>query len=586
MKKIIFTALLLCLALINLYAAPWQIYVSSKITQEDAKKISASGNMPPESKKVNIKPGAVFHLAKISGRIKKGTPLRAIAFTTINSPADEERFIGAGADWYFTCYINGEKVLSTEPGGNEFFRISSYNHIGKVKLKKGANHVTLFIRPLVYQWKFAFRLMPDLKMLPVHRADRDRMIAQMFPPANPGLLRKELLHQLSTDSAAISCEFGTPTICGIRFRSASAPEKLLWNTISGKRVVKKIHRFFLSGLKPDTAYTYDIVKLDTNTAKIIPVSSGSFKTAPETGVRHRFIATGDTQISPDERKKTVASMLALPEGKSADFFVSLGDVTSTFVTFAPNYFDSYLDILHQNKFFKPVVMVKGNHEYRGNETEVYNDHFGRSYYTFRHGEVFYIVLDTGEGADTIWKPGNHLLWTDTTQLFEEQIKFLERVISSPACKNAKYRIVLAHASPFKFHAHYYAQSVRKLAEKFFFGTDPRCKIDLWLCGHVHYVSRFDPATDTAYTSRATPYKAKHYSAEDLKEINFTVITNDGPGRGKVRTSVTAVEVTPEGLAVKIMTPEGKVIDESFIRKGKPHEVKSTVLYKLERKHFK
>ena len=163
MKKIIFTAFLLCLALINLYAAPWQIHVSPKISLEDAQKISLSGTMPPTSKKINLKPGAVCHLSKISGKIQKKSPLRAIAYTTINSPADEEKFIGVGADWYFTCFINGEKVLSTEPGGNQFFHISSYNHIGKVKLKKGVNHVTLFIRPLVYQWKFAFQIMPDLK---------------------------------------------------------------------------------------------------------------------------------------------------------------------------------------------------------------------------------------------------------------------------------------------------------------------------------------------------------------------------------------------------------------------------------------
>lgn len=586
MKKTVFIFAALCLALFNLHAAPWQIYVASKLSPEDARKISVSGVMPPQSKKVEIKPGAIFHLSKISGKIKRGTPLRSIAYTTITSAKDEEKFIGIGADWYFTCFVNGKKVLSTEPGGNEFFQISCYNHIGKVKLKKGVNHLTLFIRPQVYQWKFAFKIMPDLKMLPLRRSDRDRMISQMFPLANPGLLRKELLHQLSTDSAAISCEFGVPTICGIRFRSASTPEKLLWNTVSGKRTVRKIHRFVLSDLKPATAYSYEIVKLDTNTAKIIPVSSGKFTTAPETGVRHRFIAIGDTQVSPDDRKKAISSMLKLPEGKNADFFVSLGDVAETFVTFAPHYFDSFLNILHKNKFFKPVMLVKGNHEYRGNETEVYNDHFGRSYYTFRYGEVFYIVLDTGEGADTLWLPGNHLLWTDTTQLFEEQVKFLERVISSPACQNAKYRIVIAHASPFKYHAPFYAQSIRKLTEKFFFGTDPRCKIDLWLCGHVHYVSRFDPETNTAYINRISKLKAKHFRKEDFSEINFSVITNDGPGQGQKRLSVTAVEVTPEGLAVKIMTPDGKVIDESFIRKGKPHEVKSSKLYKLERKHFK
>lgn len=581
MKK--FAFLLFCAIPLLLDAQNWDIAISPGLTPKTAQEVSKTGIALAGSKKIDIKNGSVYPLYKLSGKIKRGTPLRTVASTVINSESACERHIGIGADWYFTAFLNGETVFSTEPGGNEFERISPYNHIAKVKLKKGANHLAIFIRPGVYQWKFACKLMPELNMLPANPRDRDRMISQMFPPKNPGLLRKELLHQMSCDSAAFSCEFGTPVICGIRYRKKSDPAdktQLLWNTDSGKRLRRNIHRFTLTGLDAATEYTYEIVTINTNTAKIIPVSSGTFTTFPAHGIEHSFIAVSDTQAMPENRMMAMEKLAKLPAARNSSFIVSLGDVSETFENFEPHYFDWYLNVLRKNKLFQPITLVKGNHEYRGNDAEAYPRHFGRSYYAFRHGEVFYIVLDTGEGAETIWKPGNHLLWTDTTQLFKEQIGFLEKIIDTPECRNAKYRIVLAHASPFQYHAKFYAGSVRKLAEKFFYGKNPRCPIDLWLCAHVHYASRFDPETKTMVGYTFPKRKKLKLDKNDLADITFPVVTNDGPGQGGQWLSFTGVKVTPEGLHVTIYTIDGKIIDESLIVKGKPHTVKQTVLQKI------
>ena len=578
MKK---SVLLLLSALPLLLAAQsWNIAISEKLTPENAEEISKTGIAPAGSKKIEINPGKVYPLYKLSGKISKKSPLRAIASTVINSESACERHIGIGADWYFTAYLNGKMVLTTEPGGNEFERISPYNHIAKVKLEKGANHLAIFIRPNVYQWTFACKLMPVIDMLPANPVDRERMISQMFPPKNPGLLRKELLHQMSSDSTAVSCEFGVPSICGIRYRKNSDPaekSRLIWNTDSGKRLLRNIHRFTLTGLEAATTYAYEIVTINTNTAKIVPVSSGEFTTFPSKGVDHSFIAVSDTQAMPENRMMAMGKLAKLPAARSTSFFVSLGDVSATFPNFEPNYFDWYLNVLRKNKLQQPIVLIKGNHEYRGNDAEAYPRHFGRSYYSFRYVEVFYIVLDTGEGANTIWEPGNHLLWTDTTQLFKEQIEFLDKIIDTPECRNAKYRIVLAHASPFKYHAKFYAGNVRQLAEKFFYGKNPRCQIDLWLCAHVHYASRFDPVTKTMVGFDTKSRSKWSLASEDLADINFPVVTNDGPGQGGEWLSFTGVKVTPEGLHVTIYTIDGKIMDESIIRRGKAHTVKQSVL---------
>ena len=372
MKIIAFLLFGLCPLL--LAAQSWQIKISEKLTVSDAAGISGSGIALPESKTVNINTGAVYPLYKLSGKIKKGTKLRAIAFTVIESEKDAVRYIGIGADWFFTAFLNGSKILSTESGGNNSTRISPYNHIARVQLKAGKNFLAIFIRPNVYQWKFACKVMPDLNMLPSHRGDREQLLAAVFPPANPGLLRKELVHQLSCNSAAVSCEFGAPTICGIRYRKSSDPaekSKVLWHTRAGKRLVRKIHRFTLSELEAATDYAYEIVKLDTDKAKIIPVSSGSFKTFPAQGVEHSFIAISDTQAMPENRKKAMSQFAVHPRTSEAAFVVSLGDVSEHFDNFEAHYFDYFLNMLPKNKCFKPVTLVRGNHEYRGEDTEVY-----------------------------------------------------------------------------------------------------------------------------------------------------------------------------------------------------------------------
>ena len=343
-----------------LAAQSWNIAISEKLTADKAAEVSKTGVAPAGSKKIEIKTGAVYPLYKLSGKITRGTQLKAIASTIINSESACERHIGIGADWYFTAFLNGKQVLTTEPGGNEFERISPYNHIAKVKFNKGVNHLAIFIRPKVYQWKFAFKVMPELDMLPANPEDRSRMISQMLPPKNPGLLRKELLHKMSDTSTAISCEFGVPSICGIRYRKKSDPAEktqLIWNTDSGKRLLRNIHRFTLTGLEAATRYTYEIVTINTNTAQIIPVSSGSFTTFPSKGIEHSFIAVSDTQAMPENRMMAMEKLAKLPATSNSSFIVSLGDVSATFPDFEPNYFDWYLNILRKNNIFQPITLV-------------------------------------------------------------------------------------------------------------------------------------------------------------------------------------------------------------------------------------
>jgi hypothetical protein len=68
------------------------------------------------------------------------------AFTRIESPEEREVLIGAGADWWMTWYLNGEKLLDTAGFGNEFPNIASDNFIFPLKLKKGTNLLAVRVK--------------------------------------------------------------------------------------------------------------------------------------------------------------------------------------------------------------------------------------------------------------------------------------------------------------------------------------------------------------------------------------------------------------------------------------------------------
>lgn len=68
------------------------------------------------------------------------------AFTRIESPEDREVLIGAGADWWMTWYLNGEKLLDTAGFGNEFPGVSSDNFVFPLRLKKGVNILAVRVK--------------------------------------------------------------------------------------------------------------------------------------------------------------------------------------------------------------------------------------------------------------------------------------------------------------------------------------------------------------------------------------------------------------------------------------------------------
>ena len=546
--------------------------------QKDAEKASVTGELSGKRHKFFLSEKNEYNLKNIC---RTYTPVRdaAIVSFIIYSPENTSCLLGMGADYWYTCYLDGKLIGTTEPAG-EPAEIPSYlNSCLKVKLKKGNNRFFVHTRPGIGSWLFACGLLPDLKNWPKNHGDRLKLFNNAYPQKDT--LTGPIVTHVSTDSAGISFEYSKNIAAVLRYKisgSKTSYKTLTARPVYGRIPRKTIHRFELKNLLPGTKYDFEIANQEK-----IPgtLAAGSFKTLPGSGVDHVMTAISDTQTADISRKELIQSLISKGMFKNTDLLVALGDVTSTFLDFNKTYFHHFLFPFRKGGVTAPFYPVRGNHEYRGPDTDKFTQFFGCPYYAFRHGDVLYIVLDTGEDKPIVRKDSHYTLLTDTRQHFQSQKKWLEKLIKSDMCKTAKKRIVLAHATPFEWESRYYARNIASFASVFY-GKNPKCAIDLWLCGDIHHPYRFDPVTGElagALPRKPTVRRPCRLTQNDLKNIRFPVYVNDGPRGAGRNFSVTRLESGENFLKLTCTGDDGKIMDEIIIRKGRPFEVKQSIYRK-------
>jgi predicted MPP superfamily phosphohydrolase len=144
--------------------------------------------------------------------------------------------------------------------------------------------------------------------------------------------------------------------------------------------------------------------------------------------------------------------------------------------------------LPTGEFDLPRVFARGNHETRGanarNLSEWMLPAGGKWYYTFKSGNAFFIVLDSGED-----KPDSHVEYAELinfTEYHQDQAIWLANVFESPEYQQADYQIVLVHIPPFEDYSAIFPEDF--LTDAF----DPvltllheQEDIDLVMSGHLH-----------------------------------------------------------------------------------------------------
>ena len=566
----------------------WHILFGSaeKITCEQVRAVSATGKLPAGAVEFKFH-GNSRNLRDLRGGREFKNPA-ALLHTTITSREKRKLNIGIGCDWYMSVFCNGKTVMSNEPRGSQKYTTHTpLDYQLTLELEAGVNHLVFRVRPGLASWMFAFSLAPSPEFWPESSDGRKAFFRRLFPEKARTFNIFPYLSDVRQTSARLSMEFADEEAAGIRFRPAGSKE---WRTIAPERRAglisrKKLHHFQLNALEPATRYECVVFLMAQDAGKEpVPLQQLSFTTLPERGLEHKMLFISDTQVLPPICIDGVGA--AVKFTPDAAMFVHLGDIQSFINAPLQDFFRNVVDVVNRDYPAKlksdpaaalmPVLMVRGNHDFRGKYAEKFADYFPASYRAFRLGEVFYIVLDTGEHLPTSYRRNSITYFNDFTDYFQQQREWLKGVIASPECRSAKRRIVLSHATPFSYESHF-RRSIEFITDNVFFGKNPRCRIDLWIAGHIHTAFRTHPEEKVIY-GRADNY-LKRFKAKHFKGVDFPVYINDGPG-GKV--SLSSLELIHDAAGMEIICrelPSGKVLDHVRLEKGKNFSVKKTTFIK-------
>lgn len=207
----------------------------------------------------------------------------------------------------------------------------------------------------------------------------------------------------------------------------------------------------------------------------------NFYPVPKDNIRAYHIADAHNRIEePVKAAKTFGEI---------DFLILNGDVIDH--SGDPSKFQNIYEICELlTKGEKPVVFSRGNHDLRGNFAEKFADYtpsqYKNTYYTFRLGSIWGILLDCGEDkVDTNAEYGHTVA---CHQFRLRQTEFLKSVINNADNEynqsGITTKLVISHnpfteqlEHPFNIEKEIFTEWAKLLKEQI--------KPDLMLCGHTH-----------------------------------------------------------------------------------------------------
>lgn len=219
--------------------------------------------------------------------------------------------------------------------------------------------------------------------------------------------------------------------------------------------------------------------------------SFEFRSVPEKGIRAYHIADAHNRI--EEPVKAAKAFGRI------DFLILNGDIIDH--SGDPTKFDNIYEICSQITCGAvPVAFSRGNHDMRGNYAEKFAEYTpnsnGKTYYTFRLGSIWGIILDCGEDKDD---SNPEYGFTVACHGFRErQTEFIRTVINNfeteYAAPDVKTRLVIVHnpfterlQPPFDIECEIYREWAL-LLKKY-------VKPDLMICGHTHKCEINRPGCD-------------------------------------------------------------------------------------------
>lgn len=387
-------------------------------------------------------------------------------------------------------------------------------------------------------------------------------------PAAPQECSRPFLSMPS--NSQVSINFYSAENCGafVEYRRKDdAKYKSKTDQLGGIVLFSKFHNILLSGLEPGE-YEYRVLPIDT--ASGLPdrkaiIGSGNFTISGPSRQTTRLWVTSDIQHRKI-RDGVFPQLIAQNPLDGSDFIVCVGGSNDSVNHLDKDFLSGgVIATLQSNGGADiPMILVRGNHEYRGRAPHDFVRFFGhpetrKSYYALHYGRDLFIILDSFEDkADH--SPGHGYTNRNVIpQYWMEQRKWLENLVQSPEFKNARYRIVFSHIPPYGGAEKYGAENMQTLIDGLLDGNEGDNLIHLWLSGHEHYYVRGLPHSKSLAFYRPLQRYVDSWR-QSGEAFPFPVLLQDGPGYGGAEVSMSSITLSPEGIELKTSLSNGKVID--------------------------
>ena len=302
----------------------------------------------------------------------------------------------------------------------------------------------------------------------------------------------------------------------------------------------------VENLRPDTRYQYRLCSKQIADFQPYKVTFGDsivspwrrFSTPAPKATACSFIALSDMHQQPDK----LGRLLNQAGVGSADMIFYVGDMMNYYdnkETPFRSFIDKSVELFASEK---PFVLVRGNHETRGNMAREYARYVpkssGKYYGAYRVGDIMFVVLDCGEDKpDDFWVYAG---LTDFDGYRTEQAAWFGKLIRSKAYKSAKWRIVMNHFPPLSHMEgdNPERHGIQDITDKFL-PLYNQAKIDLMISGHTH-----------AY---------EFMSPDKYDRLTFPVIVNSTE-------SVARIDIDGRTLKAKVTDTGGNTLKEFTISK--------------------
>ena len=302
----------------------------------------------------------------------------------------------------------------------------------------------------------------------------------------------------------------------------------------------------VENLRPDTRYQYRLCSKQIADFQPYKVTFGDsivspwrrFSTPDPKATACSFIGHSDMHQQPDK----LGRLLNQAGVGSADMIFYVGDMMNYYdneETPFRSFIDKSVELFASEK---PFVLVRGNHETRGNMAREYARYVpkssGKYYGAYRVGDIMFVVLDCGEDKpDDFWVYAG---LTDFDGYRTEQAAWFGELIRSKAYKSAKWRIVMNHFPPLSHMEgdNPERHGIQDITDKFL-PLYNQAKIDLMISGHTH-----------AY---------EFMSPDKYDRLTFPVIVNSTE-------SVARIDIDGRTLKAKVTDTGGNTLKEFTISK--------------------